>query len=635
MKKELLKKHIWDLLLALVMFAAGGYFIFRVVEFNVLPSKWLIVLILILVLLALLMTLLIFAKIPKWSQWIRRVFIVILCGLLGYGSIYVSKASSAVKQITTPDTISKIGISVVVKADSEMSKVSDLKKAKVGIQNGNDKENGTFVKKKLKAAKVSDITYVEGLDYTSLMNQLMNNEIDALIIANASYGLLKREVAGVEGGTKILKTWQRERPVEVSTSDKDIRYDTFTIYLTGIDDVGSPDQNTRSDVNMLLIVNPLANHIELISIPRDTFVPNPALGNVSDKLTHTGNDGPENTVKAFEKVLGIDIDYYLKLSFTSVIEIIDTIGEIEVDVPLDFCEQDENRSFAQEDLICLNKGTQKLNGKQALALARHRHSYTDRDRTHAQQAIIKGIVNKLVSASGIAKVDKVLEIAPKYIMTNMPMSQVTSFISYQLDHLGKWTVSSTYIDNGADAMLSTASMGGNLALSVYLLNKDDIQAVLDKYAEMSSQMKFSEFTFDLNNLNKDRLTVPTNNKVVWSTSNTSAYEVYNEPETPAVPETPETPTVPETPDKETPDKETPETPDKETPSDGSNNGSSEKPDSGTSGGDTPSGGDSGSSGDGGSDTSGGNNSNNNTNNNNTNTNNNPNTNTNTQGQTGK
>ena len=74
-------------------------------------------------------------------------------------------------------------------------------------------------------------------------------------------------------------------------------------------------------------------------------------------------------MKGIEEVFGIEIDFYVKLNFFSVIDIIDAIGEIEVDVPIEFCEQDENRSFAQKDLICLKEGKQKVNGKQALALS--------------------------------------------------------------------------------------------------------------------------------------------------------------------------------------------------------------------------------------------------------------------------
>ncbi|MEG2837688.1 MAG: LCP family protein [Erysipelotrichaceae bacterium] len=547
----------FDYLFAILLGLGAIILIYTIIDFGIMP-KYIYYVFAAIVLIVLIFILLVFLKMPNWAQWVRRIFIVLLTLILAFGSFYIVKFHGKLWEVTTPETTSKVNVSLVVRNDSGYHKLNDLNKSKIGIQVGNDKKNGEFVKRRIDN-ELKKVTYVPAKDYSSLMKKVMNKDLDGLIITNSFYKLMTKEYPDIMNQTSVLKTWQKEKTNEISNSKKDIRYDTFSIYLTGIDDVGSPDQNTRSDVNMLLLVNPRANHIELVSIPRDAYVPNPALNYGVDKLTHTGNEGPENTVKAFENVLGIDIDYYLKLSFTSVIEIIDTLGMIDVNVPIDFCEQDENRSFANDDLICLKAGKQKLNGKQALALARHRHSYTDRDRTHAQQSIIKGIVNKLVSKSGITKIDAVTSVAEKYILTNMPLSQVTNFISYQLDYLKPWSVSSTSLDNGADAMLGTASMGYDLPLSIYLLSRYDIQNVLDKYSEMQTSMKLKEFSFDLNNLETEKLLIPSKSHMVWYGDDTSKYQgkVEEEPveetkppeEVPTTPEKPIDPTLPVDPSK--------------------------------------------------------------------------------------
>ncbi|MEG0980274.1 MAG: LCP family protein [Erysipelotrichaceae bacterium] len=547
----------FDYLFAILLGLGGIILIYTIIDFGIMP-KYIYYVFAAIVLVVLIFILLVFLKMPNWAQWLRRIFIVLLTLILAFGSFYIVKFHGKLWEVTTPETTSKVNVSLVVRNDSGFHKLNDLNKSKIGIQVGNDKKNGEFVKKRIDN-ELKKVTYVPAKDYSSLMKKVMNKDLDGLIITNSFYKLMTKEYPDIMNQTSVLKTWQKEKTNEISNSKKDIRYDTFSIYLTGIDDVGSPDQNTRSDVNMLLLVNPRANHIELVSIPRDAYVPNPALNYGVDKLTHTGNEGPENTVKAFENVLGIDIDYYLKLSFTSVIEIIDTLGMIDVNVPIDFCEQDENRSFANDDLICLKAGKQKLNGKQALALARHRHSYTDRDRTHAQQSIIKGIVNKLVSKSGITKIDAVTSVAEKYILTNMPLSQVTNFISYQLDYLKPWSVSSTSLDNGADAMLGTASMGYDLPLSIYLLSRYDIQNVLDKYSEMQTSMKLKEFSFDLNNLETEKLLIPSKSHMVWYGDDTSKYQGKEEEapveetkpkeEEPTTPEVPVDPSLPVDPSK--------------------------------------------------------------------------------------
>ena len=104
-----------------------------------------------------------------------------------------------------------------------------------------------------------------------------------------------------------------------------------------MDYVGSPDQQTRTDTNLILIVNPRANHIDMVSLPRDGFIPNTATNNVNDKFTHTGMYGIDISVETLQQFFGIPIDYYARVSFNSLIQIVDTIDGIDVDVEIDFC----------------------------------------------------------------------------------------------------------------------------------------------------------------------------------------------------------------------------------------------------------------------------------------------------------
>ena len=106
--------------------------------------------------------------------------------------------------------------------------------------------------------------------------------------------------------------------------------------------------------------------------------------------------------------------------------------------------QDENRSFKKDDLICLKKGEQHLDGKQALAYSRHRKTegYDNAGRERAQQRIIKAIINKLISPSALGYVNDLLDVAPNYVITDMPANQITKFVSSELDNMKPWTISS-------------------------------------------------------------------------------------------------------------------------------------------------------------------------------------------------
>lgn len=505
-----------------------------------------------------------FKKTPNWLIWLRRSILVIFCGGLIFTSFSLNTFQIALEAITKPETATTVNVSLITLKEKGAHTLEELTGKKIGIQNANDAVNSSYVKEQLeKEPDLKNVSYVEEIDYSSLYQKLQDGEIDALIITDYYFKtLLKETYPTIEEDIFILKSYQKEKEISISASTKDIRYEPFTVYLAGVDEGDDPSINGRSDVNIVLVVNPLANHIEMVSIPRDAFVPNPALNNINDKLTHLGLNGVENSMKGIEHIVGFEIDYYVKLNFFSVIDIIDAIGEIEVDVPISFCEQDENRSFAEEDLICLNEGIQKLNGKQALAFARHRKSYTDIMRGKAQQEVISGIINVLTTPTGAAHINDVMKIAPKSVSTNMPMEQITNFISAQLDNLKPWTIDSITLENGVDAKLETASMPGQL-LYVMLLDRNDIQEVFDAYQIMINQMQFNNFSFHLDSLENDKVAMPNNSKVLWSGMNTSAYqgnETYVDNSNVDAPEDVQIPITPPTQEQEPPQPQEPETP---------------------------------------------------------------------------
>ena len=227
----------------------------------------------------------------------------------------------------------------------------------------------------------------------------------------------KANIKDFEKNVQILKTYSKTDTIKTK-EQKDITKQTFTVYLSGLDSTGSPDQQTRTDTNLLLIVNPVANHIDMVSIPRDALVPNTALNNANDKLTHTGIYGIDTSVDTISQFFGIPVDYYARVSFNSMIEIVDTIGGIDVDVELDFCEQDENRSFKKDDLICLKKGEQHLDGKQALAYSRHRKTegYDNAGRERAQQRFSHRHPDVILVVEDACQIGKCFLIYPLHVI---------------------------------------------------------------------------------------------------------------------------------------------------------------------------------------------------------------------------
>lgn len=578
----------FDGILSFFILAATIYADYIIFLAKTLPINWRYISIAIVTLIGLLLLALSFKKMKKTGTWIRRIMTILFIFLFAFTSINLDKVRNFTNRVTDVQDENIEKISVVVKADSKFDALSDLKNKTIYYQDGTDKSNAEFVMKKVES-DVSKVKFKSENNYFSLAQQLMDGKIDAMIITNSYIQSVEDGLEGFEGSIRSLKTYERnvsKTEKKHTGADLDLTQDVFTVLISGMDETGSPNHNSRSDVNMLLMVNPKTNHIEMVSFPRDSFVPNPALGNASDKLTHTGNDGVENTMLAIEQVVGFDINFYVKVNFTSVVEFVDALGGIEVDVPIAFCEQDSERSFAEADLQCLEKGLQKVDGEEALAFARHRKTegVGDIGRTHAQQKVIMGMLKKALTPSGATKVPVLLDIVPKYVVTNISDEQLNHFISYELENMKPWTTSQMTLENGYNANLITASMGGT-PLSCYVLSPFDLEVVWQKYWLLNNPSTFKDFKFNLNNLNPENMPeMPKNANLVLYGDDLSKYlgvetkEPVEEEEKPVQP-TPE-PTVPEQPTtpEEPTTPENPTTPDQPTTPDSGNS------DGGTTGG---------------------------------------------------
>jgi LCP family protein required for cell wall assembly len=399
----------------------------------------------------------------------------------------------------TSNTSSKVKMSLLAKADSGIDSAADFSGKKVGYSTSVDALATSSALAELNTA-ANMIEYVDSNDYYQLYDQLMDGEIQGLLIPNTRLNLLSEQYKDLETDTVVVAEYETTRsPVSTASSSLDISKEPFVVYIAGIDDGDDPAEDGRSDVNILLMVDPVNNSMTTVSIPRDSYVPNPALGNGSDKLTHLGNDGASNSILGLEEAFGIEIDYYAKVNFQSLIHIVDALGGIEVDVQLSFTEQDENRSFKKSDVITLEKGVQTLNGKQALAYARHRKTegYGTTGRENAQQQIIKAIMAKLTTAEGISRINALMSVAQEYVATDIPIGAIQSFISKQLQDVKPWTVNSITLTGGADATLTTVSMP-SMPLSCYLLSPDDLAKVYAAYMGMfEGAPDLAKFNFDL------------------------------------------------------------------------------------------------------------------------------------------
>lgn len=209
----------------------------------------------------------------------------------------------------------------------------------------------------------------------------------------------------------------------------DPKYDNVSVLIMGVDasDKRENAESSRTDTMMVATLNKEKNSVNLLSIPRDSYVYIPEVG-YETKINHAhAYGGSQAAIDTVENLLDIPIDYYVKVNFEAFIDVVDALNGIDIEVPYEFQEQD---SSDRANAIHLYPGEQTLDGEEALALARTRKKDNDVERGKRQQEIIKSILDKSVSLNSILKYDDIIVAVGSNMTTNMTFSEMKSFISY-------------------------------------------------------------------------------------------------------------------------------------------------------------------------------------------------------------
>lgn len=262
----------------------------------------------------------------------------------------------------------------------------------------------------------------------------------------------------------ISKLSEGKSKYAVSVTEK-----PFSVYISGRDFSGTiEEEDGRSDVNMIVTVNPRNHRILLTSIPRDYEIKLVDYNNATDKLTHTGIYGIKTSMSSIEEMLGIKMNYYLKVNFSTITSFIDAIGGITVQSEKDF----STNSFGEGDKYYhFKKGPNNIDGRIALAFARERNAFNDGDnqRIRNQQIVFQAILDKCTSSKTIlSKYNKILGALGDYMRTDMSENEIKSIVRMQLDDMPSWTIEK-YDLSGHDANKTTYSGGSQ---KLYVMEQD-------------------------------------------------------------------------------------------------------------------------------------------------------------------
>ncbi|MGX8851857.1 LCP family glycopolymer transferase [Amedibacillus sp. YH-ame10] len=427
--------------------------IVQILIFDILPIKYLIPLIIILLLIASgLMYIQLKRRMARATMLLGRVIILILSVILCFVNFYIFKTNNGLNRIANNKNM--ITISVVVNKDSKASDLKDLAKSDFGRSQSGTQQ---YIVKAL-----ADVQYETGKDIVpkseksiqTLVQNLYDGKIDAIILEENMRSLFTDAVSDFTDNTKVVWTKSYEKEEEENEKSVAVTEEPFNVYISGIDTYGTVDTSGRSDVNMIVTVNPKTNQVLMTNIPRDYYIPQSCQANESDKLTHTGIFGVDCTVSSVENYFDVPINYYLKVNYSGVTNILTAIGDIEVDNPIEFTGGEGNYHFAV--------GKLKLNAQQALSYARERQSFLSSDaiRIQNQSRVLAGVINKVTSPSIIVRYAGLIDALSDSFQTNMGRNEINALVKMQISDMPSWTISTIAV-TGEDAEKFSAANGFN------------------------------------------------------------------------------------------------------------------------------------------------------------------------------
>ncbi len=433
---------VFGVILAIIQSVITLIFLATILKLGIIPSKYFIPMT---VILLLLLGFTFYSQLSLRKSKFGKFLSIFICLILALGCYYLIKTQSLLIDISSKNT--KIDdVSIIVLKEDPAQSINDTADYLFGIQEVLDRENTDKTIEKINGDLGIEMKIKAYSDLSLQVEALYGGEVDAIILNEAYRDTIKETYKDFDERTKVLTSHQIEIPVEIEPSDKEVTLEPFNVYISGIDTYGPIRRTSRSDVNIIATVNPKTKRILLTTTPRDFYVPFPITGGVRDKLTHAGVYGIDVSIGTLEDLYDIEIDYYVRVNFDSLIKMVDALGGINVDSEYAF--KSGGYSF--------KKGINQLNGAQALAFSRERYAFAsgDNQRGKNQMAVIKGMIEKAMSPAIITNYSKIMDGLSESFETNMSPNDITSLIKMQINDMSPWEVKTNNV-TGKGAMKTT------------------------------------------------------------------------------------------------------------------------------------------------------------------------------------
>lgn len=448
-KKQSNRLKIFNSTLLGVYTLLAAFLIFTIFRYHFLAFRYVNVLVTVLILaVAVLSGFLIF----KGKAGKATSALLILALLVGSVSMYAVKGLVDLSAgVNSTSNYSEYEMSIVVPADSD---VTDLKQlTNVLAPSGNDQDNVQALMKNISQTQGHELTVDTASSYLAAYKSLTSGEAKAMVLNSVFEDTIRGEDPDYASKIKKIYTHKMSKKIDTAIGKQDPNAEVFNIYVSGIDTYGPISSVSRSDVNIIMTVNRKTKKVLLTTTPRDAYVPIADGGlNQPDKLTHAGIYGVDASVHTLENLYGIDLNYYVRLNFTSFLKLIDLLGGIDIENDQEFTSLHGNYHFPV--------GKIHLNSDQALGFVRERYSLNggDNDRGKNQEKVIAAVIKKLTSTDALKNYNAILSGLQDSVQTDMSLETMMNLINTQLESGGSYNVTSQALTGTGNTGLPSYAM---------------------------------------------------------------------------------------------------------------------------------------------------------------------------------
>lgn len=388
-----------------------------------------------------------------------------------FASYYIYSGINAINNINKNQSTEEIEFSLVVLKESEYKDIKDIKDELIYTAIEKDSDNIENYKRELSKKNNINLNFKDSKSYVSAASSLINGGSKVILLNEAYRSIINDQIKDFDGKTRIIDS--QTELVKLKDISKNVSDNSsFNVYISGIDTYGALTKVSRSDVNLIVSVNPKNHKMLITTIPRDSYV-NIAGGglNQKDKLTHAGLYGIESSVNTLENLFGIDINYYARVNFSTFMKVIDILDGVDI----------YNDQAFETEYYDFPLGNIHLDGENALVFVRERYHLNrgDLDRGKNQEKVLKAMIEKSLSPSMLLNYNDFLDILIQSTDTNIPKDKIIELINNQIDSGESWTIDTIEVTGkGQMGLESFAMPGANLYMHV--LDEESVENVSNK-----------------------------------------------------------------------------------------------------------------------------------------------------------